>query len=315
MFFSESPTPHTTHTRTCTLRFWRIRSNSTICEQFLFTSTEYQYWNRNVDNRNADVNANTIHIDYNCIHQSHSANWLFGVESWLRNAITRATGQRCDAFISSRKVRTMLEDTAVDNHPYELDRIDGNAFGQWKCGMVQGGEERLMLLSGNSTHRNGQKCRRTIQVSAANSLQTIESIEYSFFYLLYRLSECFHFKGTTVLPSTIEYILVKCKSGNKQLYVNSHAIMRNRSNLQKRLNEFRQQSMMKANQVDNSEEELAEAEKPRPLSVLMLSIDSISRLNLIRAMPKTAQHLYDNKWFELQGYNKVNPLSYSINTH
>lgn len=40
----------------------------------------------------------------------------------------------------------------------------------------------------------------------------------------------------------------------------------------------------------------------------MLSIDSISRLNLIRAMPKTAQHLYDSGWFELQGYNKVNEL-------
>lgn len=47
------------------------------------------------------------------------------------------------------------------------------------------------------------------------------------------------------------------------------------------------------------------AQPIRPLSVLMLSIDSISRLNLIRAMPKTAQHLYHTGWFELQGYNKV----------
>lgn len=43
----------------------------------------------------------------------------------------------------------------------------------------------------------------------------------------------------------------------------------------------------------------------RPLSVLMLGIDSISRLNLIRAMPNVAQHLYDTGWFELKGYNKV----------
>lgn len=65
---------------------------------------------------------------------------------------------------------------------------------------------------------------------------------------------------------------------------------------------------MQPNQVDldTSEEELVGTEKPRPLSVLMLSIDSISRLNLIRALPKTAQHLYNNEWFELQGYNKVN---------
>lgn len=138
----------------------------------------------------------------------------------------------------------------------------------------------------------------------------IQWLLFSFFCILCRLSECFHFKGTTVLPATIEYILVKCKSGGKQLYVNSHAIMRNRSNLEKRLNEFREQSFMKPNQAVNSEEELVGAEKPRPLSVLMLSIDSISRLNLIRAMPKTAQHLYNNNWFELQGYNKVNSFSY-----
>lgn len=43
----------------------------------------------------------------------------------------------------------------------------------------------------------------------------------------------------------------------------------------------------------------------RALSVLMLGIDSISRLNFIRAMPKTAQYVYDNEWFEMSGYNKV----------
>lgn len=120
-----------------------------------------------------------------------------------------------------------------------------------------------------------------------------------------RLSGCFHFNGSMVLPATLEYILVKCKSNSKQSYANSHAIMRERSNLQKRLKEFREQSSTQPNQVDNNSEEAVGDEKPRPLSVLMLSIDSISRLNLIRAMPKTAQHLYKNKWFELQGYNKV----------
>lgn len=44
---------------------------------------------------------------------------------------------------------------------------------------------------------------------------------------------------------------------------------------------------------------------PRPLNVLMVGIDSISRLNLIRAMPDTYNYLQDNDWFELRGYNKV----------
>lgn len=66
-----------------------------------------------------------------------------------------------------------------------------------------------------------------------------------------------------------------------------HAIVRDRRDIRAKLNEF------------------SEKDEKRPLSVLMMSIDSISRLNLIRAMPMTAQHLYDTGWFELQGYNKV----------
>lgn len=104
---------------------------------------------------------------------------------------------------------------------------------------------------------------------------------------------------TTVLPATIEYIIVRCKS-KKETYVNSHAIIRERPDIRQRLNAMKQSEIIDSNATTDE----AMASK-RPLSVLMLSIDSISRLNLIRAMPKTAQHLYDNPWFELQGYNKV----------
>lgn len=65
--------------------------------------------------------------------------------------------------------------------------------------------------------------------------------------------------------------------------------MREKPKIRQRLNEFKEKTK----------------DIHRPLSILILSIDSISRLNLLRAMPKTAQHLYDTGWFELQGYNKV----------
>lgn len=42
-----------------------------------------------------------------------------------------------------------------------------------------------------------------------------------------------------------------------------------------------------------------------PIKILMLGIDSISRLNLIRAMPSTRGFLQANGWYELAGYNKV----------
>lgn len=78
---------------------------------------------------------------------------------------------------------------------------------------------------------------------------------------------------------------------SKTVYKNTHAIIRDRPKIRQRLKEIKEKTKTQ-----------------RPLSVLMLSIDSVSRLNLIRAMPKTAQHLYDTGWFELQGYNKVKTI-------
>lgn len=44
---------------------------------------------------------------------------------------------------------------------------------------------------------------------------------------------------------------------------------------------------------------------PNILSVLFVGIDSISRLNMIRTLPKSYQFVKENNWIELTGYNKV----------
>lgn len=103
-----------------------------------------------------------------------------------------------------------------------------------------------------------------------------------------RLSSCVDFQKTIELAAHVEFIFVKCQLFGKAIYKNTHAIIREKVHIRQRLNALK-----------------ARSQPIRPLSVLMLSIDSISRLNLIRAMPKTAQHLYHTGWFELQGYNKV----------
>lgn len=72
------------------------------------------------------------------------------------------------------------------------------------------------------------------------------------------------------------------------MYVNGYPTMPERSDIKKRLKNWEEKN-----------------KSGKPLSVLMLGIDSISRLNFIRAMPKTAQYVYDNEWFEMSGYNKV----------
>lgn len=46
-------------------------------------------------------------------------------------------------------------------------------------------------------------------------------------------------------------------------------------------------------------------EKDRKLSVMFVGIDSVSRLNLLRTMPKTSRYLHKNNWISLKGYNKI----------
>lgn len=81
---------------------------------------------------------------------------------------------------------------------------------------------------------------------------------------------------------------MKCSVFGIPVYRNTHAIVRDRPEIRQRLKQSKEKH-----------------KNLRQLSVLLLAIDSISRSNLIRAMPKTAQHLYDTGWFELQGYNKA----------
>lgn len=109
------------------------------------------------------------------------------------------------------------------------------------------------------------------------------------------LGECKYFSHDVLLPPNVTNgVMVRCKGSvsptsktRKSVYTNVHAFIRAKPAVQERLERFR------------------DSYKQRPLSVLMVGIDSISRLNLIRAMPHTAQHLYDTGWFELKGYNKV----------
>lgn len=120
----------------------------------------------------------------------------------------------------------------------------------------------------------------------------------------FKLGVCVHLaldRGGAVLPDNVEFVLVRCKSGATAVYTNTHAIVRKRPGLERRLRKF--EDLRRGSQKKNQTASSADAK--RPLSVLMLAIDSISRLNLLRAMPQTAQHLYDTGWFELQGYNKV----------
>jgi hypothetical protein len=112
---------------------------------------------------------------------------------------------------------------------------------------------------------------------------------------LYSVSECSDFKTEVALKSEEEFILVRCfqktESGSKkEVYKNTHAVVPIRPDVKLKLN--------KSSSEDSSVEE-------NRLSVLVLGFDSVSRLNLLRTMPKTVKYLRSSGWLELLGYNKV----------
>lgn len=104
-----------------------------------------------------------------------------------------------------------------------------------------------------------------------------------------------------MLPREVEVIYVSCKANvktrskaksktipTKTIYENVHAIL----NPEK----VREQVDRNGSQFGNSS---------RRLSVLVLGIDSVSRLNFYRAMPKTEKYLRETGWINLKGYNKI----------
>ncbi|XP_063698161.1 uncharacterized protein LOC134829095 [Culicoides brevitarsis] len=107
------------------------------------------------------------------------------------------------------------------------------------------------------------------------------------------LTNCEYFDSWPIqLSAEIEFLLVQCNTKplpNKTsivVYKNAHVLVRKKPEVLKRI-----------------EDKSSEAKKP--LSVLLIGIDSVSRLNLMRAMPKTSQYLNENGWIEMKGYNKI----------
>ncbi|KAJ8676022.1 hypothetical protein QAD02_011808 [Eretmocerus hayati] len=135
---------------------------------------------------------------------------------------------------------------------------------------------------------------------------------------------CESFQGQVVLSHHVDLISVVCrnskstnlkikakpktkigKSATGIIYENVHAVV-NPMKVRERLignaiinttSVFEKEGV---SGVDNN----STVEKRR-LSVLMLGIDSVSRLNFHRSMPLTREYLEERGWLELRGYNKM----------
>lgn len=95
---------------------------------------------------------------------------------------------------------------------------------------------------------------------------------------------CVEFQNSVIL--TKPTVLVICvDSYADQIYKNIHTAIITNKEIEKK---------MYKNKIN------------RHLSVLFIGIDSISRLNLLRSLPKTHTFLNENKFIEFKGYNKIN---------
>ncbi|XP_030767011.1 uncharacterized protein LOC115890804 isoform X3 [Sitophilus oryzae] len=100
-----------------------------------------------------------------------------------------------------------------------------------------------------------------------------------------KITDCKHFKNNVTI--TKDAILIKCHKihSKEKIYENVHASVLIRDDVQRKINDFNGTI--------------------KPLSVIFIGIDSISRLNFERSMPETYKYVEDNNWISLKGYNKM----------
>lgn len=109
------------------------------------------------------------------------------------------------------------------------------------------------------------------------------------------MKQCESLKTQATIPDDVEVVLVSCKNKSKKkktqkIYENVHAILNPRKVYDR---------------LENGTNNNGTYSLSRKLSILVLGIDSVSRLNFQRSMPKTEKYLRETGWIGLKGYNKM----------
>lgn len=102
--------------------------------------------------------------------------------------------------------------------------------------------------------------------------------------------KCHPINDSEIVPKSIEYMVVTCKtilantskSKSTVVYKDTHAMV-----------------------IDKGQRRFQNKNMPKSPSVLIVSIDSLSRLNLIRSMPITYRLLKAHGFMSLDGYTKI----------
>ncbi|KAF6204347.1 hypothetical protein GE061_002688 [Apolygus lucorum] len=107
-------------------------------------------------------------------------------------------------------------------------------------------------------------------------------------------SKCIKFNDSVTFSGDEQFVRVQCTVKKRKktinVYTNLHAFIGQKVRVEEKMR-------------DAFEKMLNTGEKS--LSVMIVGIDSISRPNMIRTMPKTVKYLAYNGWYDLKGYNKM----------
>ncbi|XP_018784261.1 PREDICTED: uncharacterized protein LOC108966015 [Bactrocera latifrons] len=108
----------------------------------------------------------------------------------------------------------------------------------------------------------------------------------------HNLLNCTTFQQDFLVPIHIEYIVTECFIDTKPIQADAFSFIQT----QKLLNSSKTSANIRS----------AKPSTIRKPSILLVGIDSMSRINLRRTMPLTAKYLeMSEEWIEFQGYNKV----------
>ncbi|SPP84847.1 Hypothetical predicted protein [Drosophila guanche] len=114
----------------------------------------------------------------------------------------------------------------------------------------------------------------------------------------YRMSKVIPLTDNLVVPNDVEYITTRC-------FLNSSNSKNHKSNITQRDAMTFVQDHLTPEELVHSFRLLNDEQDPKP-NVIILGIDSTSRINLRRTMPQVLRFLKNLPgWFEMQGYNKV----------
>ncbi|XP_073815816.1 uncharacterized protein [Musca autumnalis] len=114
----------------------------------------------------------------------------------------------------------------------------------------------------------------------------------------FKLLPCTQFHQNFTVPTQINGVIVDCSSKSLKKIIQQDAFT------------FIQVKGREKNNADTKKTSTSPKNNPPTFGILMMGIDSLSRINFRRTMPKTYKYVEDNGWYELKGYNKVADNTY-----